>query len=252
MIFKAQIPFFVLLIISSICNAQTKDTMFCKGESNHDILAFITGHQFESHLESDVLRNEFSLSLTDTTFELVGFRASWSDQISIYEAVIAGDVFSQKKDTYNLKKIQPTDYVAFDCITVKKAGKYYRIPSFVSYATTLDIAQQKRINKPVCYSTIKGFYSGDKVSHSAFQADHTIELSDTSYKILDFTVMWDDINDEKIHSVTYKGNRLLVNRDATSALLKKLIPGNTVTIENIKIEKAGKIYRATDIIMYIK
>jgi hypothetical protein len=243
MIYKSSMHFFGLLIISSICNAQVKDTMFCKGEPNHGVITFIKGHQFESHLESDVLRNEFSLSLTDTTFELVGFRASWSDQNSIYSAVISGDAFSQKKDTYNLKQIQPNDFVSFDCITIKKAGKYYRIPSFVSYATTLDIAQQKRKNKPVCYSTIRGFYSGDNVSHTAFQTDHTIELSDTSYTILDY---------ETIHSVTYTGNRLLVNRDATSALLKKLIPGNTVTIENIKIEKAGKIYRATDIVMYIK
>lgn len=245
--------FFVapLLLCSKYSSSQTADSMICKGTPQFEVTAFISDHQYQGFFDKDFFKNDFTLALSDTTFTIAGFRISWTDNKSIFAAPIRGNKVPVIEKNYSLNKLDTGLYVAFDCITIQKNNSYYKVPSFIVNTTTANRAELIRKDIPVCYTYIAGYRNNNSASHTIFRSDLLLQLTDSSYKIIDFEITWDD-GESDLQSAKFHGNKILVNRDLITSSLKRLIPGSTVTIENIRVEKNGKIYKAKDMVMYLK
>lgn len=249
MLLKRIVTTTLIFIIITSGYSQSADSMFCKGHTDNNLIAFISGRQFNDHIEVQFLQKNFSLSLTDTSYKISSFQASWSDNNSIYNRVIYGNIFDQKIDTYNLGNIQPGGFVAFDCITAIKNNEYYKVASF-SIKAIKQGAIPEIENNIVCYANLKGFRNGDNDKHTAFMKDLQIELSDSSYKIVDFEISW-NIR-EALYTEIISGNKVFIDKNSNIGQLRRLQPGSAIIIDKIRLSKQGKEYYARKIVMYCK
>ena len=142
--------------------------------------------------------------------------------------------------------------LAFDNIIIQKGTYYYFVPAFVIYLADAAAAQTKRENLAVCYAFITGHRNNNVMFASLIFNDLTIELTDPTYKLVSFELLVEDEQSENLLRTQLYGSKIPVEKDEVTRMLRKQRPGNTVTIENIKAEKNGKIYHVSDIVIYIK
>jgi hypothetical protein len=246
--------YIIVFVLSGPCMGygQEKDTISCKGLAQFEVTAFISGHQYENYFDKDLFKKDFNLALSDSTYTIVSYNVSWDHKQSvIYSVVIKGSHVPVTEKNYTLNDLDTGSAVAFDCITIKKGKVVYMAPAFVAYTTTTGRAEQLRKNIVPCVAYIQGYKNNNSAPYTLFRNDLVLQLSDSSYKIIDFVLTWDNEDGELISAV-FSGNKILVNRDAKTDLSRKLRPGSTVTIDNIRVEKNGKLYKAKSFVMYLK
>jgi hypothetical protein len=166
--------------------------MICKGTPQFEVTAFISGHQYQDFFDKDFFKNDFTLTLSDTTFTIAGFRISWTDRKSIFAAPVRGNKVPMIEKNYSLNQLDTGLYVAFDCITIRKNNGYYKVPSFIVNTTTASRAALMRKDLPEFSVYIAGYKNNNTASHTIFRSDLQLQVSDTTYKIIDFEITWDE------------------------------------------------------------
>jgi len=86
-------------------------------------------------------RRRFELSVSDKSYEIVGFYINWNDdKARIYKrgnrgAKVSPEIgfFEAGKKTYSLKNLEPGAVIGFDCILLKKGNDYFKSLPLVYY-----------------------------------------------------------------------------------------------------------------------
>jgi hypothetical protein len=135
------------LFLLNICYSQNNDSINCSSvlRLQTNISIYIEGHQNEESIKRKFFRKKFELSLSDSSYEIVQFTITWGDfrKGNLYERLNHGKAVTSEltdstitdKKNYSLEKINPGTYLGFNCIIIRKEGKFFRLPSFVIYVT---------------------------------------------------------------------------------------------------------------------
>lgn len=99
------------------------------------VRATIKGFRFTNELDvrRSFFRNNFSLALSDSTYEIVGFEFLYTseDGVSYYGAVCDENIFIAKFPVFSLLK--EGGLFEFRNITIEKAGIKYHTPGFLVF-----------------------------------------------------------------------------------------------------------------------
>jgi hypothetical protein len=126
--------YFVILFLLSITISYgqvNKHGYPCGGMDILDVGIHIKGFkpQHQDEISADFLRKGFIVALTDTSYKLLRFVVSYSKDNKVTEYQIKGNVVSDKNANF-LKRLQPGDFLSFECINIERAG-------FESLSTTM-------------------------------------------------------------------------------------------------------------------
>jgi len=239
------------LLSWSICVGQKTDSNFTKTEVQYEVNAFIKGYQFENGIDKDILKNDFELGLSDTSYVIVHFSVSWEIGESIYVRTVTGNHVSVTGNFGTLTQIDTGTAVVFDNIVIRKGQTFYWAPAFIAEAITSAQADAWKKDLAPCLVYIVGYKNNNTAPYTIFANDLLLQSSDPSYSIKSFVVSWDRTAGDWA-SATFQGNKLTVEQNNNSSLFTDLRPGSTITIDGIKVEKDGKIYKVKPVVMYLR
>lgn len=213
------------------------------------VLAFVKGHPYEVKLEREIFSRDFELCTTNPEYTVVDFFTSWDYK--------NGDIVERRsigsKITVNVNDSTPTeaDMIVFDHIIVKKGKEYFVTPSQVIMLVDSITAQRYKKELALCVVLVNGHVRMKTINAPGFQNDIIVELTDTSYKLIDFNLIVNQ-PDGTFTSTTITAHQIVLDKDYTTKLLKGLIPGSTVSLEDIRVIKNGRQYQMPEYEIYVK
>lgn len=102
-----------------------------------EIKATIKGYRFANEVDvrRATLKSNFSLTLSDKSFEIVGFEFYYySEEGDAYQRTVCGEnMLIAKYPIFNT--LRPGGLFEFTNITVEKGGIKYRVPAFMVFPT---------------------------------------------------------------------------------------------------------------------
>lgn len=242
---KKMLIFLVMLNFSHYSSIEAQQTIPENLKTLYNLKAYIEGHQFEEYIDIEFFRKQLRLSLTDTSFKIIGFAVSVDNDDEIIEVNVQGNL-TNAMTHHALRVAQIDALIHFDRIVVKKGESYFKTQSFYSIVCSKDNVAERNKNKPVCYAYINGNQQ-KTAKPSIFKQVQTILLSDPTYKIASFTISWKSSESGNTEIFHFVGNQINLSQNEPASVLEELVSGDFIRVENIIVIKNGITNRATDI-----
>jgi hypothetical protein len=217
------------------------------------VKVFIKGRLYQNTIEKDFFNTDFDLAASDTTFKIVRYLATWDDTLGKLHAMpVDGAQMAANIPGHSLGALG--NVIAFERIIIMdtKKREFFAAPTLVITPSDVVTADKSREGLAFCDAFIKGYKNQVNLVYSVFSTDQFVELTDTSYHLLGFDLELEDEQEGEIVKTHIKGNRIPVEKDDVTRLLKRLRTGDSFIIKNIKAEKDGEEYNVKDLTIYIK
>lgn len=240
-----------IFLVSYLQSRSQADSIPPRPPMLDEVVAFVKGYPYQTLIEKNFFFNDFDLALSDTSYQLVRYVASWDDTSgNIHVRPVKGSRLIADLPGYLLTELGMM--IAFEQIIISRDKKYYRVRPFVITPTDSVTAENARGDLALCDAWLAGYKGQSSLGYTIFSKDTMLELTDTSYLLKDFDLVMQDEQEHEIVKTHITGNRIMVEKDEVTRLLKRLRPGDTVEIVNIRAEKNSKIYKVHPLTIYIK
>lgn len=231
--------------------AQT-DSVPARISMHEAVIAFVKGRPYQNTIERNFFNADFDIALSDSSFKVVRFMATWADTLGKLHAYpVSGSRMTASDPVHPLAALD--DMIAFERIIImSKDREFFAAPTFVINLSDEIAAEKAREGIAFCDAFLKGYKNQVTLSYAVFSSDQWLELTDSSYHLIGFNLILEDEQEGETVKTYIKGGRIPVEKDEVTRLLKRLRAGDTVTIKNITAEKDGEVHNVRDLIIYIK
>jgi hypothetical protein len=115
------------------------------------------------------------------------------------------------------------------------------------------VAQKNISGCPLIETFIKGHPYEEKLESSFFTRDFEITVSDSSYKVVSFTITWDSQNGDTafIHERVYRGNTVKMKKVDNGYEDVIIPPATAITIENVWVKKGNDSCKSAGLAVYL-
>lgn len=241
------------LLLSQLAVQAQADSVPQRLFMHETVTVFIKGRPYQNTIEKDFFKNDFDLALSDTTFKIVRYLATWDDTLGKLHAMpVDGAHMMANVPGQSLGALG--NVIAFERVIIMdtKKREFFAAPTFVVNLSDVATADKAREGLAFCDAFLTGYKNQVNLSYAVFQTDQFVELTDTSYHLTGFDLELEDEKEGEIVKTHIKGNRIPVEKDDVTRLLKRLRTGDSVIIKNIKAEKDGETFNVKDLVIYIK
>jgi hypothetical protein len=243
---------FALVVLLQLQSYAQTDSVPARLSMHEGVIAFIKGRPYQNTIERDFFSKDFDVALSDTSFTVVRYLATWADTLGkIHAYPVSGSRMTANDPSQPLSALD--DMIAFERIIImNKNREFFAAPTFVINLSDEAAAEKAREGVAFCDAFLKGYKNQVTLSYAVFTTDQYLELTDNSYKLTGFDLILEDEQENETVKTHINGSRIPVEKDEVTRLLKRLRAGDTVTIKNIKAEKEGEILNVRDLIISIK
>jgi hypothetical protein len=209
-------------------------------------------------VDKDFFKTDFQLLLSDTSFEVVGFRITWSTENTIEERRVEGPWVRITGSFISLASIPAEMPVTFENILVRKRRRVsagidsaFQIKSFYVTTTDAETSRQHRKNLAPCTAFLAS-HGGKEILwvRELLSGDLVLKLSDPSYTLVGAEL--EIVVGDDLFYVPISGDRVGLNHPEAGQYLRRFKPGSSVIFTKIKATKDGKTYILKNVNVFFK